>query len=56
MGAQFMEGMVQQILPMGNAFSLAIGSEYIDARRVILCMGARQPRLLPARRRCSAAG
>ncbi len=47
MGAQFMDGMVQQILPMGDAFSLAIGSEYVDARRVILCMGARQPRLLP---------
>lgn len=47
MGAQFMDGLVQQILPMGDAYALSVGSDFVQARRVILCMGARQPRLLP---------
>lgn len=47
MGAQFIEGLVQQILAMGDSFAIAIGSEYVDARRIILCMGARQPKVLP---------
>ena len=47
MGAEIREGNVHQILPMGDSFALSLGGDFIEARRVILCTGARQPRLLP---------
>ena len=47
MGSDLCEGTVHQILPIGDAFSLSIGSDFIDAKRVIICTGARQPHLLP---------
>ena len=47
MGAEIREGTVHQILPMGDSFALSLGGDFIEARRVILCTGARQPRLLP---------
>ena len=47
MGAVLREGLVRQILPMGEGFGLALGEDFVEARRVILATGARQPRLLP---------
>ena len=47
MGAEIREGTVHQILPMGDSFALSLGGDFIEARRIILCTGARQPRLLP---------
>ena len=47
MGAELREGVVHQILPMGDSFALSLGGDFIEARRVILCTGARQPKLLP---------
>lgn len=47
MGAQLLPGVVHQILPMGESFALSLGADFVEARRVILCTGAKQPRLLP---------
>lgn len=47
MGAKAMPGVVHQIIPMGDTFALSLGAEFIEAKRIILCTGAKQPRLLP---------
>lgn len=47
MGAQLRPGVVHQVLPMGESFALSLGADFLEARRVILCTGAKQPRLLP---------
>lgn len=47
MGAKAMPGVVHQIIPMGETFALSLGAEFIEAKKVILCTGAKQPRLLP---------
>ena len=47
LGAELRPGVVRQILPMGGTFALSLGADFIEARTVILCIGARQPRLLP---------
>ena len=47
MGAQTRSGVVHQIIPLGGSFGLSLGADFVEARRVILCTGARQPRLLP---------
>jgi thioredoxin reductase (NADPH) len=48
MGAEFRDGLVRQVLSMGDdSFALALSNDYIEARRVILATGARQPALLP---------
>lgn len=47
MGAQLRSGVVHQVLPMGDTFALSLGADFVSARRVILCTGAKQPRLLP---------
>jgi len=46
LGAQVMPGVVHQIIAMGGSFALGLGSEFVEARQVILCTGARQPKLL----------
>lgn len=51
LGAQAMGGVVHQIIPMGGSFALSLGAEFVEARRVILCTGAKQPRLLPGEER-----
>ena len=33
--------------PLGDSFSVSVGNDFVDARAVCLCMGARKPRLLP---------
>lgn len=47
MGAQLRSGVVHQIIPMGESFALGLGADFVEARRVILCTGAKQPKLLP---------
>ena len=47
MGAKTMPGVVHQIIPMGDTFALSLGADFIEAKRIILCTGAAQPRLLP---------
>ncbi len=47
MGAQFRSGVVHQIIGMGESFALSLGADFIEARRVILCTGAAQPKRLP---------
>ena len=47
LGAEFRTGLVREILPMGESFALSLGGDFVEARRVVLCTGARQPRLLP---------
>ena len=47
MGAQMKSGVVHQIIPMGESFALSLGADFVEARRVILCTGAKQPRMLP---------
>ena len=47
LGAQARSGVVHQIIPLGKSFGLSLGADFIEAKKVILCTGARQPRLLP---------
>ena len=47
MGAETRPGVVHQILPFGDHFALSLGGDFIEAAKVILCTGAKQPRLLP---------
>ncbi len=47
MGAQLRPGVVHQIIAMGESFAMSLGADFIEAKKVILCTGAKQPRLLP---------
>lgn len=47
LGAGLRPGVVHQIVSMGSSFALSLGADFIEAKRVILCTGARQPKLLP---------
>ena len=51
LGAETRRGVVHQIIPMGESFALSLGADFIEARRVILCTGAKQPKLLPGEER-----
>lgn len=47
MGAQLLPGVVHSVVPLGESFGLSLGAEFVEARRVILCTGAKQPKRLP---------
>ena len=47
LGAALRPGVVHQVIAMGDSFALSLGADFIEARRVILCTGAKQPKLLP---------
>ncbi|MBR5561184.1 MAG: FAD-dependent oxidoreductase [Clostridia bacterium] len=47
MGAELRPGVVHQIISMGESFAMSLGADFIEAKKVILCTGAKQPRLLP---------
>ena len=51
MGAQFREGTVHQILAGDDRFGVSLGADFEEAHRIILCTGARQPKLLPGEER-----
>ena len=51
MGAELRSGVVHQVINMGESFALSLGADFVEAKRVILATGAKQPRLLPGEER-----
>lgn len=51
MGAQLRAGVVHQVIPMGGTFALSLGADFVEAKKLILCTGAKQPKLLPGEER-----
>ena len=51
MGAELRGGVVHQVLSMGESFALSLGADFVEARKVILATGARQPKLLAGEER-----
>jgi len=47
MGVELRGGVVHQVISMGESFALSLGADFVEARKIILCTGAKQPRLLP---------
>lgn len=47
LGAALLPGLARQAVPMGGTFAVSLGADFVEARRLILCTGARQPKLLP---------
>ena len=47
LGAELRPGVVHQIVSMGDSFALSLGADFVQAKRIILCTGAKQPKLLP---------
>lgn len=47
MGAQERSGLVRQIMPMGESFMLLVENDVLEAKAVVLAMGAARPVLLP---------
>lgn len=47
LGAEERAGMVRQIMPSGNGFMLLVENDVLEARTVVLAMGAARPALLP---------
>jgi len=51
MGAELRPGVVHQVIHMGGTFALSLGADFVEARKLILCTGAKQPELLPGEER-----
>lgn len=47
LGAQEVHGLVRQIMPLGDRFMLLVENDVMEARTVVLCMGAARAKLLP---------
>jgi len=47
LGAEERSGLVRQIMPMGESFMLLVENDVMEARTVVLAMGAARPKLLP---------
>ncbi len=47
MGVNIQDGLVRQILPSDDGFMLLVESEVVEARTIVLAMGAARPQLLP---------
>ena len=47
MGAILRPGVVHQAVAMGDSFALSLGADFVEAHKLILCTGAKQPRLFP---------
>ena len=47
MGAELRSGVVHQVINMGQSFALSLGADFVEAKKIILCTGAKQPNLLP---------
>lgn len=47
LGAEERTGLVRQIMPMGDRFMLLVENDVMEARTVVLAMGAARPVLLP---------
>ena len=50
-GAELRGGVVHQVISMGESFALSLGADFIEARKVILATGAKQPKLLDGEER-----
>lgn len=46
MGAELRGGVVHQVIPMGDSFALSLGADFAEAKKLILCTGAKQPKLM----------
>lgn len=51
LGAELRGGVVHQVIHMGESFALSLGADFVEAKKVILCTGAKQPKLLPGEER-----
>ena len=51
LGAELRGGVVHQVINMGESFALSLGADFVEAKKVILCTGAKQPKLLPGEER-----
>jgi thioredoxin reductase (NADPH) len=51
LGAELRGGVVHQVIHMGESFALSLGADFVEAKKVILCTGAKQPKLLPSEER-----
>ena len=51
MGAELRGGVVHQVIAMGESFALSLGADFVEAKKVILATGAKQPKLLPGEER-----
>ncbi len=51
LGAELKGGVVHQVIPMGETFALSLGADFVEAKKLILCTGAKQPKLLPGEER-----
>lgn len=47
LGAETREGLVRQILPSDTGFMLLVESDVVEAKTILLAMGAARPQLLP---------
>lgn len=47
MGASLRPGVVHQAVAMDDSFALSLGADFVQAHKLILCTGAKQPRLFP---------
>lgn len=47
LGAEERSGLVRQIMPMGESFMLLVENDVLEAKTVVLAMGAARPKLLP---------
>ena len=47
MGAELRGGVVHQVISMGESFALSLGADFVEAKKIILATGAKQPKLLP---------
>ena len=56
MGAQERAGLVRQILPTDQGFMLLVESDVVEAKTVVLAMGAARPQLLPGEEALVGAG
>ncbi|MBN1777925.1 MAG: FAD-dependent oxidoreductase [Clostridiales bacterium] len=56
MGAQTMHGTVRQILPTDSGFMLLVENDVVEAKTVVLAMGAAKPKLLPGEEELIGAG
>ena len=51
LGTQLRSGVVHQVIDMGESFALSLGADFVEAKKIILCTGAKQPKLLPGEER-----
>lgn len=56
LGAEQRTGMVRQILPTDGGFMLLVESDVVEAKTVVLAMGAARPQLLPGEEELVGAG